>query len=148
MLDGSWLMAQGSWPREARGGSWLMARCRPGPGEHASRTSNIEKSRKIMFLRFCGTRCRGKKGGWVQELFPTIPTYQNPTFISPGPLLCKVSWFFGFHFLTSVLYIFGPIGPIFGPIGLAAFQCLCWHWKQPCTARDRFCFVAIGASKH
>ena len=25
MLDGSWLMAQGSWPREARGGSWLMA---------------------------------------------------------------------------------------------------------------------------
>ena len=26
MLDGSWLMAQGSWPWEARGGSW------PGAG--------------------------------------------------------------------------------------------------------------------
>jgi len=23
MLDGSWLMAHGSWPREARGDSWL-----------------------------------------------------------------------------------------------------------------------------
>ena len=32
MLDGSWLMAQGSWPREARGGSWLMAEAGPGPG--------------------------------------------------------------------------------------------------------------------
>ena len=33
MLDGSWLMAHGSWPREAREGSWLMARGRPGPGD-------------------------------------------------------------------------------------------------------------------
>ena len=32
MVHGSWLKAHGSWPREARGGSWLMARCRPGPG--------------------------------------------------------------------------------------------------------------------
>jgi hypothetical protein len=33
MVHGSWLKAHGSWPREARGGSWLMARCRPGPGD-------------------------------------------------------------------------------------------------------------------
>ena len=33
MVHGSWLKAHGSWPREARGGSWLMARGRPGrPG--------------------------------------------------------------------------------------------------------------------
>ncbi len=31
MVHGSWLKAYGSWPREARGGSWLMARGRPGP---------------------------------------------------------------------------------------------------------------------
>ena len=33
MVHGSWLKAHGSWPREARGGSWLMARGRPGPGD-------------------------------------------------------------------------------------------------------------------
>ena len=32
MVHGSWLKAHGSWPREARGASWLMARGRPGPG--------------------------------------------------------------------------------------------------------------------
>ena len=32
MVYGSWLKAHGSWPREARGGSWLMARGRSGPG--------------------------------------------------------------------------------------------------------------------
>ena len=38
MVDGSWLKAHGSWPREAaRGGSWLMARCRPGPGDPEAR---------------------------------------------------------------------------------------------------------------
>ena len=26
MVHGSWLKAHGSWPREARGGSWLMAK--------------------------------------------------------------------------------------------------------------------------
>ena len=30
MVHGSWLEAHGSWPREARGGSWLMARGQPG----------------------------------------------------------------------------------------------------------------------
>jgi len=33
MVHGSWLKAHGSWPREARGGSWLMARGRPDPGD-------------------------------------------------------------------------------------------------------------------
>ena len=37
MVHGSWLKAHGSWPREARGGSWLMARCRPGPGDPEAR---------------------------------------------------------------------------------------------------------------
>ena len=37
MVHGSWLKAHGSWPREARGGSWLMARCRPGPGDPQAR---------------------------------------------------------------------------------------------------------------
>ena len=33
MLEGSWLRAKGAWPREARGGSWLMARGQPDPGD-------------------------------------------------------------------------------------------------------------------
>ena len=33
MVHGSWLKAHGSWPREARGGSWLMARGRPSLGD-------------------------------------------------------------------------------------------------------------------
>ena len=37
MVHGSWLKAHGSWPREARGGSWLMARGRPGPGDPEAR---------------------------------------------------------------------------------------------------------------
>ena len=32
MVHGSWIKAHGSWPREARGGSWLMARGRPALG--------------------------------------------------------------------------------------------------------------------
>ena len=58
---------------------------------------NIKKiRRKLMFLRFCKVRCRDNKGECVLELFPTLPTYQNPININPGPLLCKVSWFFSF----------------------------------------------------
>jgi len=37
MVHGSWLKAHGSWPREARGGSWLMARGRPGFGDPEAR---------------------------------------------------------------------------------------------------------------
>ena len=48
-----------------------------------------EIKRKLKFLRFCKVRCRDNKGGWVLELFPTIPTYQNP--INIRQLLCKVS---------------------------------------------------------
>jgi hypothetical protein len=65
------------------------------------KAANIEKSRKLMLLRFCKVRCREKNGGWVQELFPTHPTYQNPIYISPGPLLCKVSGFFGFSLFAQ-----------------------------------------------
>ena len=54
-----------------------------------------------MFLRFCATRCREKKRKRVQELFPTHPTYQNPINMNPRPLLCKVSWIFGFWFFVA-----------------------------------------------
>ena len=37
MVHGSWLKAHGSCPREARGGSWLMARGRPGSGDPEAR---------------------------------------------------------------------------------------------------------------
>ena len=37
MVHGSWLKAHGSWPREARGSSWLMARGQPGPGDPKAR---------------------------------------------------------------------------------------------------------------
>ena len=72
---------------------------------------------------FCGTRCREKKGGWVQELFPTHPTYQNPIFINPRPLLCKVSWISGFSIVCngcqqqlSTTGANGPMGPKGGPM--------------------------------
>ena len=52
MLDGSWLMAHGSrlmahgsWPREARGGSWLMARCLPGPGTQSRAGPDPDRER-------------------------------------------------------------------------------------------------------
>ena len=76
--------------------------------KHASRVSNIEKSRKLMFLRFCKVRCRENKRGWVLELFPTLPTYQNPINMNPGPLLCKVSWFFGFSIFCQVFSVCWP----------------------------------------
>ena len=50
MLDGSGLKAHGSWPREARGGSWLMARGRPGPGDPEARGPG--PGRKLAGLAF------------------------------------------------------------------------------------------------
>ena len=50
-----------------------------------------------MFPTFRATRCREKKE-WLQELFSTHPTYQNPIYMNPGPLLCKV---FGFGFFVA-----------------------------------------------
>ena len=49
-----------------------------------------------------------KKTELIQELFPIHPTYQNPIFLNPRPLLCKVSWIFGFS-------VFWPIGPLLAP---------------------------------
>ena len=59
-----------------------------------------------MFPTFCGTRCREKKGESIQDLFPTHPTYQNPIFINPRPLLCKVSRFFGFSLFAKFFQFF------------------------------------------
>ena len=87
---------------------WLFV----GPHE------NIEKTkRKLMRLRFCGTRSRETRGESILELFPTLPTYQNPINIDPGPLLCKVSWFFGFSLFAKFFQFSAPIGPVSGPIG-------------------------------
>ena len=61
-----------------------------------------------MFPTFRGTRCREKKGESIQELFPTHPTYQNPIFMNPRPLLCKVSWIFGFSFFVQFFQFVGP----------------------------------------
>ena len=69
MVHGSWLKAHGSWPREARGGSWPGA----GPALGTQRRAWPDPDRKRL------------------ELFPTHPIYQNPININPGPLLCKVS---------------------------------------------------------
>ena len=72
---------------------------------------NIEKiKRKLMFLRFCKVRCRDNKGGWVLELFPTLPTYQNPININPGPLLLGFLDFSVFTF-WSVFSSFWPYCP-------------------------------------
>ena len=57
-----------------------------------------------MFPTFCGTRYREKNGESIPKLFPTHPTYQNPIFMNPRILLCKVSWIFGFSVVR-------PIGP-------------------------------------
>ena len=42
-----------------------------------------------------------KKGEWVQELFPTHPTYHNPMFMNPKQLLWRFLDFSVFHFLPS-----------------------------------------------
>ena len=67
-----------------------------------------------MFPTLCGTRCRQKKGGWIQELFPTHPTYQNPIFSIPRPLLCTVFWIFGFSVFAQFSQFFGPYRTRFG----------------------------------
>ena len=63
-----------------------------------------------MFPAFCGTRCREKKAESIQELFPTHPTYQNPIFINPGPLLVRFLDFSVLHFLLSFFSLLDPIG--------------------------------------
>jgi len=43
-----------------------------------------------------------KKGGnESKNYFLSYPTNQNPININPRPLLCKVSWFFGFWFFVA-----------------------------------------------
>ena len=73
-----------------------------------------------MLLEFCETRSRETRGGWVLILFPTHPTYQNPININPGPLLCKVSWFFGFSVFAQ-FFIFLPYWTFSWP-GLARVE--------------------------
>jgi len=72
-------------------------------------------TRKFMFLEFCETRSRETRGEWVLILFPTHPTYQNPININPDPLLCKVSWNFGFSVFSSFFDYWTPIGPLLDP---------------------------------
>ena len=61
-----------------------------------------------MFPTFRSTNCREKKAESLQELFPIHPTYQNPIFKNPRPLLCKVSRFFGLSFFAHSFLFFGP----------------------------------------
>ena len=56
MVHGSWLKAHGSWPREARGGSWLMAKCRPGPGDPEVRGAGPGPEARLWFP--------GRAGPW------------------------------------------------------------------------------------
>ena len=51
LVHGSWLKAHGSWPREARGGSWLMARGRPGPGDPEARFRSGSGPAIMQFFR-------------------------------------------------------------------------------------------------
>ena len=83
--------ASGHEPWASPGLPWPWALSHePWTIKHASRAWNIEKSRrKLFFLRFCKVRCRDNKGGWVLELFPTNPTYQNPINMNPGPVLLR-----------------------------------------------------------
>ena len=72
--------------------------------------SNIEKiTNKHHVSEVLWDQMSRKKGGWVQELFPTHPTYQNPIFMNPIPLLCNVSWFIVFSLLAYLFHFFGPI---------------------------------------
>ena len=59
-----------------------------------------------MFFRFCKTRSRETRGESTLELFPTLPTYQNPIKINPGPLLCKVSWILDLSVFRKFLRLF------------------------------------------
>ena len=52
MVHGSWLKAHGSWPKEARGGSWLMARGRPSPGDPEARGAGPGPEARIKGMGF------------------------------------------------------------------------------------------------
>ena len=82
-----------------------------------------------MFPTFCATRCREKNGKWVQELFPTHPTYQNPIFMNFRPLFGKFFWFFGFsscQFLGQT--ILKSLG--LGFVGPKSFYCFLFESKS------------------
>ena len=92
---------------------------------------NIEKIRRtLMYLRFCGTRSRDNKGGWVPELFTTLPTYQNPINMNPGQLLCKVSWFFGFLVVCLFFQFFGLLDPYWTPMVQLSNELLAWETQR------------------
>ena len=52
-----------------------------------------------MFLRFCKVRCRDNKWGFVLELFPTLPTYQNPINMNPGHVYVRFLEFVSLRYL-------------------------------------------------
>ena len=74
-----------------------------------------------MCLRFCKTKSRETRGESILELFPTLPTYQNPINMNLGPISCK--GFFDF----SVFQFFDPIGPLFLALVVALSSGLMLH---------------------
>ena len=76
---------------------------------------------------------RKKKPGSIQELFPTHPTYQNPIFINPRPLLCKV--FLNFRFFSFSAY-WTPIGPLLDPKRVYAIG---FQWCPKRVYREFIC---------
>ena len=83
-----------------------------------------ENKKKINVSEVLWDQMSRKKGGMSPRIIshPSHPTYQNPISINPDPLLCKVSWIFGF----SVFSVFWPYWTHIGPL----WEVLHLVWRQ------------------
>ena len=100
-----WCMAHGS--RLTAHGQERGAGAPAGPGNWGR-----DSGKKLMFLRFCKVRCRDNLTGIHPIIIPHHSHLQNPINITPGPLLCKVSWIFGFSVFAKFFQFVGPYWPL------------------------------------
>ena len=65
-----------------------------------------------MFLRFCGTRCREKRGDESKNYSPPIPPTRIPFLLTPDHFYVRFPDFSVFHFCTAFSVFWTPLDPI------------------------------------
>ena len=81
-----------------------------------------------MFLRFCGTRCREKKGDESKNYFPPIPPTRIPFLLIPDHFYVKFLELSFFHFSHSLFLFLHETGRFLKfngrPIAIGRFRLL------------------------
>ena len=68
-----------------------------------------------MFLRFCGARCREKKGDETKNYSPPIPPTRIPFLLTPDLFYVRFLDFPVLHLLPIFFSFLDPIGPHWTP---------------------------------